>query len=87
MVWIAVIAVIKVVNIVSGYVRKNKQILLHTKANKLTGLLLFVLPLTMEVVDINLTAIPVCAVAMFAAIQEGHYFVLLHKFSKRYGRQ
>ncbi len=74
-IWVLVtmVALIKVINIVSGYVYQKKLVLMHTTANKLTGLLLFVLPLTIKTVDINLTAIPVCAVATFAVVQEGHF--------------
>ena len=44
----------------------------HTVANKITGLLMFVLPLTMTVVELRYSALVVCMVATFAAIQEGH---------------
>ena len=45
----------------------------HTVANKITGLLMFVLPLTMTVVELRYSALVVCVVATFAAIQEGHF--------------
>ncbi|SEU08166.1 CDP-diacylglycerol--glycerol-3-phosphate 3-phosphatidyltransferase [Enterocloster clostridioformis] len=62
-----------IVNIVSGFMYRKKLVMLHTAANKLTGALLFMLPLAMVLIDINLAAIPVCVVATFAAVQEGHY--------------
>ncbi len=40
---------------------------------KLTGVLLFVLPLTFSIVPLKYSALPVCAVATFAAVQEGHF--------------
>ena len=49
------------------------MILLHTIANKVTGFLLFLLPLCMQIIDIHDAVIFVCIVATFAAIQEGHY--------------
>ena len=45
----------------------------HTVANKITGLLMFVLPLTMTVVELRYSALVVGVVATFAAIQEGHF--------------
>ena len=41
-------------------------------ANKVTGFLLFVLPLTLSIVDLKYSAIVVCVAATFAAIQEGY---------------
>ena len=40
--------------------------------NKATGALLFLLPLTVSCIDLRYTAPIVCAVATFAALQEGH---------------
>ena len=39
---IGLIALVKIVNAVSAYIAKHKMLFLHTKANKLTGFLLFV---------------------------------------------
>ena len=50
-IWIAVIAVIKVCNIVLGFVLRKKLVALHTILNKTTGLLLFVLPLTLQFIE------------------------------------
>lgn len=72
-VWIAVIAVIKAINVVSGYVLQKKLVTMHTVMNKMTGVLLFILPLTLPCVDLRYSAVVVCAIATFAAIQEGHY--------------
>ena len=71
-VWIGIIALIRIINIVSGFIMQKRFIMLHTIMNKVTGLLLFVLPLTVPFLEIKYTALPVCAVATFAAIQEGH---------------
>ena len=69
-VWSGVIAVIKIVNIIWGYIFKKQFIALHTIMNKVTGLLLFLLPLTISFVEPQYTAIIVCSVATFSAIQE-----------------
>jgi CDP-diacylglycerol--glycerol-3-phosphate 3-phosphatidyltransferase len=41
--------------------------------NKVTGTLLFMLPMTLAIVPLIYTGIPICSVATFAAIQEGHF--------------
>ena len=40
-IWIVLIALIKMINIISGYVIQKKYIALHTVMNKITGILLF----------------------------------------------
>ena len=70
-IWGGVIAVIKISNTIWGYVSKKQFISLHTIMNKVTGLLLFLLPLTISFVELKYTAIVVCSVATFSAIQEG----------------
>ena len=72
-IWIGVIALIKIINIISGFVVEKQFVSVHTAANKITGLLMFVLPLTMAVVELRYSALVVCVVATFAAIQEGHF--------------
>ena len=71
-IWIGVIALIKIINIISGFVVEKQFVSVHTAANKITGLLMFVLPLTMAVVELRYSALVVCVVATFADIQEGH---------------
>ena len=71
-IWIGVIALIKIINIISGFVVEKQFVSVHTVANKVTGLLVFLLPLTMAVVELRYSALVVCMVATFAAIQEGH---------------
>ena len=71
-IWIIVIAVIKAINLISGYVMRKEMVVLHTVMNKVTGILLFVLPLTFAVIDLKYSGAFVSAVATFAAIQEGH---------------
>ena len=72
-VWIGVIALIKVVNIVSGYVIQKQFVAVHSVMNKVTGVLLFVFPLTLSFIDLKHSATVVCIFATFAAIQEGHF--------------
>lgn len=70
-VWVTAIAVVKLVNLARGFLRRKKIPSLHTMMNKVSGLCLFLLPLTVAFVELRHTAPVVCAVATIAAIQEG----------------
>ncbi|MBO4917532.1 MAG: hypothetical protein J5374_06595 [Bacteroidales bacterium] len=71
LIWAGVIVFVKIVNLLSALVVYKRFCFPHTLANKLTGLLLFlVLPAVFRsVIPIAIVA----AVATFAAVQEGHY--------------
>ena len=71
--WIGIIAMIKLGNAVFGFVRTKKLISPHTVLNKIAGLLLFLLPVTISFVDLTYTLPIVCAVATVAAIHERYY--------------
>ena len=72
-IWTGVIALIKVVNVISGLAMKKGFVAKHTLANKATGILLFLLPMVilLEVIKVPYIVL-VCLLATFAAIQEGH---------------
>ena len=71
-IWIAVIAAIKIVNILSSIVVYRKLVFPHTNMNKATGLMLFLLtPFIFLTGQMILTAI-LCSVATLASIEEGH---------------
>ena len=72
-IWIIIIALIKVFNIILGYIKYKKLTLLHTVANKITGLVLFIIPLIMGFIDIKMLEILVCSIATISAIQESYY--------------
>ena len=78
-VWAAAIAVVKLVNLIWGILRRKQIPSLHTIMNKLSGLCLFLLPLTTALVELRYTAPVVCAVATVAAVQEGYYVVTDHE--------
>ena len=71
-IWTGFIAVIKLINIISRFVVQKRFVTVHSLANKITGAVLFVLPLTLSLIDDSYSAIFVCLAATFAAIQEGH---------------
>ena len=72
-VWAAVIVLLRAFNLACGFVLRKRFVALHTVMNKVTGVLLFALPLTLGFVDVRLSGAAVCAAATFAAVQEGHY--------------
>ena len=72
-IWIVAIVFIKVINVISGFICQKKFVVEHTLMNKVTGLLLFLFPLIFTKIELSYSACIVCAVATFAAIQEGHY--------------
>ena len=67
------VAIIKVGNILWGYASQKQLVALHTVPNKITGLLLFLLPLTLSFVEWKYSSIAVCSIATCAAIHEGIY--------------
>lgn len=72
-IWIIVIAVIKLSNIIWGFIRTKSLISIHSTLNKVTGLVLFLLPLTIQFIELEYSLFAVCLIATFAAIQEGYY--------------
>ena len=74
-IWGVLIAIIKIANIILGYACEKQFIALHTIMNKVTGFLLFLLPLTISLVDLNYSLIVVCCFATFSAVQEGIYIL------------
>lgn len=72
-VWAAAIAAVKLVNLIQGFLRRKQIPSLHTIMNKVSGLCLFLLPLTAALVELRYSAPVVCAVATIAAVQEGYY--------------
>ena len=69
---IGLVALVKTVNAISSYVVRQKMEFLHTKANKLTGFLLFVGIMTIGQSSFISVAWMIACFALFAAIQEGH---------------
>ena len=72
-IWIGIIAMIKFGNAALGFIRTKKLVSPHTVLNKITGLLLFLLPLTISFVDLTYTLPIVCAVATVAAKYEVYF--------------
>ena len=69
---IGLITLIKVINAISSFVVKHRVAFLHTKANKLTGFLLFIGMMVIGQSYFVPVAWAIACIALFAAIQEGH---------------
>ena len=74
--WTAGIALIKLINIISGYIRQKELPAVHSRLNKVTGALLFLLPLTISFIDLKYSGAIVCTAATAAAVQEAY---LIHQ--------
>ena len=75
-IWIIGVAIVKCINIISGFVIYKRFVSKHTLMNKITGVVLFTIPLFIDILPWQPVAILIiltCATATFAAIQEGHY--------------
>ena len=70
---IGLIALVKMVNAVSAYLVRQRIEFLHTKANKLTGFLLFIGVMTIGQSYFIPVAWMISCIALFAALQEGHF--------------
>ena len=70
---IGLIALEKIINAICSYVVRHRIEYLHTKANKLTGLLLFIGMMAIGQQYFILVAWMIACIALFAAIQEGHF--------------
>ena len=69
-VWIIIIALIKMFNIALIFIRKRKIISIHSVLNKITGLALFLLPLTLTFVKTTYSIATICVLATVAVVQE-----------------
>ena len=72
-IWSGIIAIIKISSIIWVYVSKKQFASMHTIMNKATGLLLFLLPLTISFVELKYSSTAVCCFATLSSIQEAFY--------------
>ena len=78
-IWIAAIVLIKFISILIGYMKQNKFVAVHSVLNKITGGLIFVLPLTLSFIDIFYSSIAICVIATAAAVWECCAIVRMQK--------
>ena len=72
-IWIIIIASVKTGNILWGLIRSKRLISIHTVLNKATGVLLFLFPFTLGVIEPMYSSVIVCSLAMTSAINEMFY--------------
>lgn len=72
-IWVAAIVLVKAANAVSGFVVEKRLVMPHTMANKVAGFVVFLVPFAIPLFGISVPAIIACAIATFAAVQEGHF--------------
>lgn len=70
--WIGIIILIKIINLVYGFICCRKMVFLHTVGNKVTGILLFLWVIINQWIPKEISVFILCATATFAAVQEGH---------------
>lgn len=70
-IWVAAIALVKAANVASGFVMEKRLVMPHTTANKVAGFVVFLVPLAIPHAGVAVPASVACAVATFAAVQEG----------------
>ena len=69
-VWIALITLMKILNIAVVLIRKKKLLSIHSVFNKITGLALFLWPLTLTLVPTTYSVTVICVSATIAVAQE-----------------
>ena len=68
--WIGLIALMKITTITVVFICKKKLISIHSVFNKITGLALFLLPLSLTWVEPTYSVALICVLATVAAMQE-----------------
>ena len=68
--WIIMVALAKMFHIAVVFIRKKKLISIHSVINKITGLALFLLPLSLTCIEATYSVATVCVLATVATIQE-----------------
>ena len=72
-IWIIIIAVVKLSNTIWGALRRKTLISIHSTLNKVTGFVLFLIPLTIQFIELKYSCAIICLIVTFAALQEGYY--------------
>ena len=71
---IAIVALIKISNIIIIHFCNHHELAaVHTRLNKLSGLLLFVFPFTLDIIDVKYNAGILCVLTLTTAVHEWHY--------------
>lgn len=76
--WILIVVFVRITSIIIVIRKYNTFAILHTYGNKLSGFMLFCLPLVYNIMNTNLLASIICVIASISAIEE----VIIHLLSK-----
>jgi CDP-diacylglycerol--glycerol-3-phosphate 3-phosphatidyltransferase len=68
--WIIVILIIRIVSIIIVYNKFHTFAILHTLANKATGIILFCFPIFYPIIDITALTYFICICASISAVEE-----------------
>lgn len=68
--WIVIIALVRFLSLSIGFVKYRTFSLLHTYANKITGVALVLFPILHLFFGLNLTALILCSIASLSAFEE-----------------
>lgn len=68
--WVIVIVLIRCINIIIGAYKYHSFIMLHTWGNKITGILVFMIPLVLSIFHSTAILWPVCIVSILSSIEE-----------------
>ncbi len=68
--WIILIAAVRLISIIIGYVRYQQLAFLHTYTNKATGIVLFFFPLLFFVLGEDVATTVICCIASVSATEE-----------------
>lgn len=82
LIWIILIAFIRVVSLLVAYRKYHTFAILHTYLNKVTGFLLFSFPYLYSFADISILGGVICTIATLSAIEEA----IIHITSKELSR-
>ena len=69
-IWMILIALTKILNVAFVLIDKKKLLSIHSVLNKITGFALFLLPLTLSLMETTYSVATICALATFAVVQE-----------------
>lgn len=69
-IWIVSIGIIRLLSILVVLIKFKTFAILHTYGNKITGFLLFIVPLLMPFVQLNTYVYVICVIASLSALEE-----------------
>ncbi|SHJ41503.1 CDP-diacylglycerol--glycerol-3-phosphate 3-phosphatidyltransferase [Clostridium cavendishii DSM 21758] len=77
-IWIVIIAIIKIASVILILIKYKTFEMLHTYANKITGFILFIFPILLAFFKLDVLIYITCIIAGISAIEE----LLINVFSK-----